>query len=187
MSVEALREFLRVLPVGPVADDALVGVLADAWDLLDRDDTRMEWFKLGRLEAPSWDGSVLRFVAERHGWTTLGSTRAELQHWEVDPAAGTAQVVRSTHRQLYAMAPRLDVRPLADEVAALILDGIDDARLKWSADRSVVTVRIGTIIPAESAAQQTVSGRRRRFKAALDERLPGRRIGSWKYSRHPAT
>jgi hypothetical protein len=182
VSVPVLREFLQAQPAGPVVDETLVGVLMDAWDSLNRDDTRMEAFKLRRIEAPSWDGSMLRFSVERHGWTALGSTRAEMQHWVVDPRAGTAVLERSTHRQLEPMAPRLDVRPLVAEVAALIVDGVDDERLKWSADGTVVTVRIGEIILAESAARQTVTGRRRRFRAALDEALPGQRIGeSWRY------
>jgi hypothetical protein len=175
---------LDSLPYGPVANEELIVVLADAWDGLDRDDTRMEAFKLGRLEAPAWDGRVLTFSVERHGRTTLGSTRAEVQHWEVDPRAGTARVVRSTHRQLHPMAPRVDVRPLADEVAAVIVNGVDDDRLKWSADRSVVTVRVGVILPEGSAARQTVTGRRRRFREALDQKLAGQWVGSsWKYTR----
>jgi len=172
------------LPPGPVEEERLIAVLADAWDRLDRDDTRMEAFKLGRIESPSWDGAVLRFTAERHGWTVMGSTRAEVQHWEVDPYGATAQVVRSTHRQLSPMAPRVDVQPLAQEVAARIAAGADDDRLKWSADRSIATVRIGVILPQGSAARQTVSGRRRRFRDALDQVLPGQRVASsWKYRR----
>ena len=186
VSVEALRVFLRALPVGPVEDAGLVDVLAAAWDWLDRDDRSMEAFKLDRLEAPRWDGSVLTFSVERHGGTVLGSTRAEVQHWEIDPGAASARLTGRTHRQLYAMAPRLDVRPLATEVAALILAGAEDDRLKWSADRSVATVRIGKVIPAESAARQTVTGRHRRFRAALDHELADHRVGSsWRYMRHP--
>jgi hypothetical protein len=184
VSVDALREFLFALPVGPVADGRLVDVLAGAWDRLDRDDRRMAAFKLNRVEEPHWGGSVLTFAVERHGGTVLGSTRAEVQQWEVDPRAATARVVRSTHRQLHSMAARLDVRPLAEEVAALILAGANDDRLKWSADRATVKVQIGRIIPADSAARQTVTGRRRRFRAALDDELAGCWAGSsWKYAR----
>jgi hypothetical protein len=186
VSVEALRGFLRALPVGPVENAALVDVLAAAWGLLDRDDRSMEAFKLNRLAAPRWDGSVLTFSVERHGGTVLGSTRAEVQRWEIDPDAASARLTGRTHRQLHPMAPRLDVRPLAAEVAALILAGAEDDRLKWSVDRSVATVRIGKVIPAESAARQTVTGRRRRFRAALDRELEGHRIGSsWRYMRRP--
>jgi hypothetical protein len=184
VSVDALREFLTALPVGPVADGRLVDVLASAWDRLDRDDRKMAAFKLNRVEAPHWSGSVLTFTVDRHGGTVLGSTRAEVQHWEVDPRAATALVVRSTHRQLYPMATRLDVRPLAAEVAALILAGANDDRLKWSPDRATVKVQIGRVIPADSAARQTVTGRRRRFRSALDEELAGRWAeSSWKYTR----
>ncbi len=183
VSVDLLREALLSLPVGPVDRDGVLDVLAGAWDRLDRDDTRMAAFKLNRLEAPHWDGSVLTFAVERHGGRMLGSTRAEVQHWEVDPRAATARVVRSTHRQLSPMSARLDVRPLAAEVAALILAGAHDDRLKWSADGTTVKVQIGRIVPADSA-RQTVTGRRRRFRAALDDELAGRWAGAaWKYTR----
>jgi hypothetical protein len=184
VSLVALRKFLASLPHGPVTSEELIVVLENAWDALDRDNTRMTAFKLGRLETPQWDGRVLTFSVERHGWTTMGSTRAEVQHWEVDPQTGTARVVASTHRQLRAMAPRLNVRPLAREVAALIVNSVDDDRLKWSADRTVVTVRIGVIVPEGSAARQTITGRRRRFREALDQELAGHWAGSsWKYTR----
>jgi hypothetical protein len=110
-----------------------------------------------------------------------------VQRWEIDPGAASARLSGRTHRQLHPMAPRLDVRPVAAEVAALILAGVEDDRLKWSADLSVATVQIGKVIPAESAARQTVTGRRRRFHAALDRELEGHRIGtSWRYMRHPS-
>jgi hypothetical protein len=185
VSVDAFRELLFGLPVGPVDRDRLVDVLTGAWDRLDRDDRSMAAFKLKRLEVPYWDGSMLTFAVERHGGTVLGSTRADVQHWAVDPRAATARIVRRTHRQLSAMAPRLDVRPLAVDVAALILAGVSDDRLKWSPDGATVTVRIGRIIPDDSAARQTVTGRRRRFRAALEEELAGSWVGpSWKYTRH---
>jgi len=62
------------------------------------------------------------------------------------------------------------VKPLADEVVELIGEGADDERLKWSADRTRVTVLTGKVIPS-GGFRQTVEGRRKRFRQALIERM----------------
>ena len=68
------------------------------------------------------------------------------------------------------MQPGLDVEPLAVEIVSLIEGGVDDERIKWSADRSRVTVVIGQFIP-DSGPKQTVTARRKRFKKMLSEAL----------------
>jgi hypothetical protein len=172
VSVDAFRELLFGLLVGPVDRDRLVDVLTDAWDCLDRDDRSMAAFKLKRLEVPYWDGSMLTFAVERHGGTVLGSTRADVQHWAADPRAATARIVRLTHRQLSAMAPRLDVRPLAVDVAALILAGVSDDRLKWSWRAAGSARRGGT---------RDTPARRSRFglvsACCSGDDAPGRQVG----------
>ena len=40
--------------------------------------------KLGRMEKVEWQPPYLTFSIERHGATVKGSTRAELQNWQVD-------------------------------------------------------------------------------------------------------
>jgi hypothetical protein len=52
----------------------------------------------------------------------------------------------------------------------LVVDGLDDPRLKWSADRRTVRIAVGQLIPA-SGSQQTVAGRRTRFGAKLQSAM----------------
>ena len=96
----------------------------------------------------------------------MGSSRAELQRWTLDPDTMTAVCEEVGHRQVAPMRPRLDIGPLADEIARLIVARADDVRLKWY-DGGRVRVLIGKIIPAGSAVRQTLEGRRRRFRIAL--------------------
>ena len=85
----------------------------------------MQGYKLlGRTEAVSWERPVLRFVIERHGGAAFGSTRAELQRWEVDTIdEQLGRHRRPQQRQLRPMASRLDVRcPLARRIVAAIVE-----------------------------------------------------------------
>ncbi|HUY61768.1 MAG TPA: hypothetical protein VMW49_07820 [Candidatus Dormibacteraeota bacterium] len=113
---------------------------------------------------------MLQFRIERHGPTAQGSTRAEVQSWTVDVDAGTAAATAVGRRQLRPMARQLDVRPLADHVANLIVRDVDDPGLRWSGNRRRVTVRIGEVIP-DHGPKETVQGRRRRFREALETAL----------------
>lgn len=71
---------------------------------------------------------------------------------------------------------RLDVGLLVEEIANLILKRQEDERLKWYDDRRV-RVFTSKVLPSRSAARQTLAGRRKRFRAALRERLV--RDGWW--------
>lgn len=73
-------------------------------------------------------------------------------------------------RQVHGRQPRLDVRPLAEEVASLILLRQEDDRLKWYDDGRVRVV-VGKVLPDGSAVTQTLAGRRKRFHEALGEPL----------------
>jgi hypothetical protein len=123
----------------------------------------MASWKLRRIEAAEWSPPVLSFRIERHGGTVLGSTRAEVQFWDVDLDRCTAGVASATHRQLVKAAPRLKTGPLVAEIMGLIEAGSDDPRLKWSPDRAAVRVIVSRVIPPDSGFKQTVQGRQRRF------------------------
>jgi hypothetical protein len=97
-------------------------------------------------------------------------SRADRHRWELDLDARTAVCSRIGHRQLTLMTSRLDVRPLAQETAAMILQRQLDDRLRWGPD-GTVRVQIGRIIPAGSAVAQTLAGRRRWFWKVLDDLL----------------
>jgi hypothetical protein len=68
------------------------------------------------------------------------------------------------------MQPRLDVKPLVAKVVSLAGSGADDSFLRWSADRTRVTVMTGSVIPA-TGYRQTIEGRRKRFREALREAM----------------
>jgi hypothetical protein len=176
MSIADLERYLAEGPEGPVPDlDTLAGLLASCWhELAGSRESRMSGRKLlGRIESAEWRPPVIDFVIERHGGTALGSSRAEVQRWSVDVAARTAARSSAGRRQVRPMQMRLNVRPLADELAHLIASRAPDPRLKWSRDGRV-TVRIGKVLPEDSAVKQTLLGRRRRLRNQLEQKLAER-------------
>jgi hypothetical protein len=85
--MQQLLEYLSTMSPGEIADvGQLDSLLAACWDQFDGGNAEgMEAYKLlGRMESISWNPPVLSFTIERHGGTVLGSTRADLQSWEVN-------------------------------------------------------------------------------------------------------
>jgi hypothetical protein len=70
------------------------------------------------------------------------------------------------------MQPRLKVEPLVEEIVRLVVRKQEDDRLRWSEDGSV-RVLVGQVFPKGSAVRETLAGRRKRFRAALSDRLAG--------------
>ena len=168
---QLLRDYLKDLPVGEVKHPRQVErLLAECWDDLDGCEGGMEAAKLlKRTKEMSWKPPYLSFRIERHGGIVLGSTRAEVQHWELDVEKQVASLVGTGRRQFYPMQAGLDVKPLAEKVAHLITQREEDCVLKWYEDGRV-RVHVGKLIP-DDAAKQTVTGRRKRFWKSLDELL----------------
>jgi hypothetical protein len=177
--MDELTSYLRNLDPGPVEHtDQLERLLARVWDDLGGDEAGMTGDKLiGRMEQADWTPPRLTFAIERHGGTVLGSTRAELERWTVDLDTQTATCERTGHRQLSPMATRVDVQPIADEIAEKIVNGQPDERLRWLPDGRV-RVELGQIFPDRSGFRQTVQGRRKRLRDALIERL---KPSGWTY------
>ena len=163
--MKALHTLLADIPTGEVPDPhGLDLFLADHWDQFEGSgDGGMEAYKLrGRMEQVRWEPPILRFVIERHGGTVCGSTRADLQHWAVDIDAGTAEITKTGHRQLYSMAPRLSIKGMAGEIAQAILNGTDENRIAKSPN-GTVTIRTSAIFPADSGYKRTIQSRRKRL------------------------
>jgi len=171
-ALESLREYLLALPLGPIEDATKCEVLlADAWLELDTDYGGLSGRKLiGRMEDVKWNPPLLSFTIERHGATKYGSSRAELQDWDVDVDEGTASFGSTRYRQLYKKSPSLKTKPLAEEIRNLIIEFQDSEKLKWSEDKTAVKIVISRIIP-DDTAKQTVAGRRKRFRRDLTELL----------------
>ena len=173
--LENLRAGLASMSSGKLSgQDAhrIAGDLAQCWDeLAGSNDGGMAGSKFfdrkgPRTEDLQWNPPVLHFQIERHGARVLGSTRGELQTWEIDVIQATATIVATTHRQLEPMDARLDVNPLASKTAEMIVDGCKSPWLKWPSPTRVRIV-IGEIIPA--TYKRTTAGRRDRFRVALEE------------------
>ena len=73
-------------------------------------------------------------------------------------------------RQINPLQPKLNINPIAEEIAELIINFEEDARLKWNSDRSV-QILIGKILPAENMIKQTNEARRKRFRTKVEQLL----------------
>jgi hypothetical protein len=115
--VDDFHRLCAALSPGPVVNvSAVERLLAACWDDLLGDDGGMAGHKLvNRMEAVAWNPPVLTFCIERHGGMALGSTRAEMQHWQVDLERRTVTVVKTGHQQLRPMQPRLNVEAVVEE------------------------------------------------------------------------
>jgi hypothetical protein len=133
------------------------------------DDRKLEPYKLlNRTESVRFEEPFLYFDIERHGATVQGSITAEVHTWRVNLATKQAEIIASKKRRVAPADERLDVKPLAAEIADAIQNHKNDRRLKWVTDNKV-RVLIQDIIPATN--KQTTSNRRRRFYEALEPRL----------------
>lgn len=170
--MDELIQYLRTMPAGPVRDlEAVDSLLAECWDdLAGSRSGGMAAYKLHRrMEDVYWAPPILSFIIERHGRTVHGSTRAELQRWEINVAQRSAEKVGSSHRQVRGMARRVNVKPIAQEIARLILLGIEDPRVKWGRNgNGKVRVCIGEILPDDGVVvKQTLAGRRKRLRTEV--------------------
>ena len=132
----------------------------------------MEPYKLiGRMESVTWTPPILTFRIERHSGTVNGSVYAEMQCWDVDCEQMSANYNRSnsTQRLVGTKQRPLKVDPMAKAIANAICRGEKDDRLKWIS-RTEAKVLITEVISG-AGAQQTVSGRRKRFYTALQREL----------------
>lgn len=181
--IDKLREHLDAHGVDGDRKE-LVLLISNAWgELHGSSANAMATHKLSRIEKPTWVAPHLGFTIERHGGTVMGSTRAELEHWDVDLDARTAvPSERVGYRQLHPAAARLDVKPLAEDVFRSMRERREDERLKWVDDGSVRVV-IAKVVP-DAGFRQTVDGRRKRFRNALEElvvQAGGERVSGYTY------
>ena len=153
------------VPFGYVSE--IERLLRDCWHELEitTDDGKLEPYKLlNRTENLAWNAPFLTFDIERHGATVLGSVYAEVHKWAINVEKGHAGLENQRRRQVHPKDARLNVKPLAQEIAALIVNRKTDGRRRWKKG-GIVYLNIGKIIPATN--QQTTSGRRKRFRTEL--------------------
>lgn len=171
--MDKLLDYLKSLPAGPVSDTKrLEKLLSVCWEEFDGNNAEnMAGYKLhDRMEEVEWEPPFLRFTIERHGATVMGSSRAELMDWNINVHEKTAVCAKGRYKQIKERKAPVYVKPIAAKVAQLIIKQKPDKRLKWNND-GTVRVLIGEIFPAGSAIAQTLQGRRKRFKLALEKHL----------------
>jgi hypothetical protein len=163
-----LLDHLAMISPGPISDPAtLERLLAARWHEFTGDDGGMTGQKLlGRMEDVVWEPPILTFTIERHGGTVLGSTRAELQHWQVNLQEKTALIVNRGHRQLMPMAKRIYIKPLVDRILEAIRTGSESDLVSKDEDGKVA-VKTTSIFPTGSAVRMTLEGRRKRLREAV--------------------
>jgi hypothetical protein len=163
-----LTALLDGIRPGPVSDTTkFERLLAACWNDLDADHGGMEGYKLlGRMEEVEWKPPLLSFRIERHGGTVMGSSRAEVQHWEVDLEKKTATLAKTGHRQLRPMAKRIYIKPLVGQILAAVRSGKEDELVSWH-DNGMVFVNTTTIFPKASAVRMTLESRRKRLSDAV--------------------
>jgi hypothetical protein len=167
-ALDRLRAHLATTVPGKITDaTALEPLLAACWDEFTVDHGGMEGYKLlGRMEDVGWQPPTLTFTVERHGGTVMGSSRAELQHWEVHVEQKTAAVVKCGHRQLKPMAERIYIKPLAESILAAIRSGSGN-ELVEKRDDGTFSLNTTRIFPKGSAVRMTLEGRRKRLREAV--------------------
>src|SRR5581483_8214593 len=91
-----ISDYLAMVAEGKLEGPEIDRLLAACWNQFDgSQEGGVQGRKvIGRMEDVYWDPPILSFTVERHGGTVLGSTRAELQHWQVDLEKKTAHLVR---------------------------------------------------------------------------------------------
>ena len=117
--MEKLRSYLASISFGPITDvQNLETLLGECWAQINGGTEEGMYASklLGRMENTPWDPPVLSFEIERHGRILLGSSRADLQRWEIDINQGSAICRVGGMHQLYPMQPGLDVKPIAKEI-----------------------------------------------------------------------
>jgi hypothetical protein len=178
MTMKELKDFLANVRQGRLTEiDQLSALLTTFWDEFEgSNQTKMEGWKLERdegIEDVEWNPPCLRFIVIRHGAMVVGgSGRGERQQWILDMSKNTADCYNVGYRQILPKQPALDVKPIAAELAAAVVSGIDDERIRRRAD-GTVRVQVGMIVP-DDGPQQTVIGRRKRLRAALKRELEQR-------------
>ena len=176
MSIDTLIEVLKHIPQGRLTKDVrnkLIPLLSECWsDFRGSSEASMRAWKLDRAEEFLWNPPRPSFIIERHGATVLGSSRADLQRWELNLAARDARCWKESYRQIRPASPKLDVKPIASRVCETIREGsgsnsdlVQNGVVVWKGDDEV-WVYHGKLIPG-GGYRRTVTGRRKRFRDEL--------------------
>ncbi|GAB1482883.1 hypothetical protein MASR2M78_16990 [Treponema sp.] len=168
-SISRLQIALSTVPDGSIIEnrETILTLLTKAWNSIQgTEQTSLFAEKLWRIEELEKKEGKLYFQIERHGGTVNGSSRASLYSWEIDLASGKAIITKETFRQLSKAEKRLDVRPIAQELANSIISKQDNPYLHWNSEKTSCKILISEVIPATN--MQTTMARRRRLRSEIN-------------------
>jgi hypothetical protein len=158
-----LKDLLCGLPPGDIPDEmraTIIGQLENCWNEFSGSrETKMEAHKLSRAEDLAWRPPSLYFKVARHGGTELGSTREQMQHWQVNLEEKIAHQATRGFRQLIPMAQRLtnaELNTIAMRVTKVIQAGPEiksDIRLIWI-NEAEFRIMPSSLIPADGFRRQ---------------------------------
>jgi hypothetical protein len=182
MSIERLGALLREIPAGRISNQHVQQILkelCESWDEFSgSSETKMMIHKIVRDEGPeemTWSPPTLSFVILRHGSYVNGSKRAEKQQWSLnlDTKDATSQIIG--YRNIEPNQARLNTKALATSIKEAVergrSSGAKPTGLQWKTD-DLVEISRSAIIP-DTAAKQTVTSRRKRFKVELEAEMKG--------------
>lgn len=165
--IEELKHLSRGSPEDVL--DKIRQCLSEAWHCFrGSDEASMADWKISRAENFRWEPPILVFDIERHGGTVMGSTRAEIQTWEINLETLTAENHIAGRRQVRPMDKRLDTEKLAKEVTSKIIKCEHVEHICWLSDKRV-RVLVSKLIPLTH--QKTTRDRRARFAVQLSSFL----------------
>jgi hypothetical protein len=184
--ISEMLQYLQNLPSGPIPAEKrgmVLKLIADSWEeFTGSADTKMGSWKVVRDKGPvdlTWSPPVLSFTIERHGSLVRGSSRAEKQCWQLDLEKRTAHEAKVGFRQIHRPASPFSTEQMAviaNQVCRTVQEGPNSSSeykingiVIWKGSDEV-DVKHGVLIPA-AAYQQTTSGRRKRFRAVLEQKM----------------
>lgn len=169
-NLQDLKQKFLDFPEGPITDWKFISSIGEHWHLFEGSSfTAMNSGKFDRVESPMKKGDTLIFEIERHGGTVNGSSRAIVYTWSVDFDKFAATVMKESFRQLKPISKKYDPTGDVDSILNLIVSNKDDDRLLWNQKRDACRVLSSKIVRGNS--QKTLSGRSKRFAAALSTKL----------------
>ncbi len=168
-NISELYTFLEQIKPGPVANnhkEDLESLLMSCWEeFIGSEDSKMEAYKLERMEDPEWEPPILSFTIERHGGAVRGSTRAEKQAWVLDLNERRASNYSVGYKQIKKRAKSWQAKPVGEELAQKIINGDVDSRLEWLGEgKNKVKVLTPSFVPDYyNGPKETTRGRITRF------------------------
>ncbi|BFN37822.1 hypothetical protein [Fidelibacter multiformis] len=173
--LEALRKYLESLPSGKIEKGQDVfkvkHYISNCWDIFKYSDGKNINSVINNKPIYNvvWNPPVIKFKIPEY-YNNRSTTRVDCEEWHLDLDTKIAKCYIGGYIQLLPKKPRLNVKPIAEELVPIIINRKEDPRIEWKKDGSV-RIKLGEIITSDRQFNRTVQDRRKRFKAELNRLL----------------